>query len=75
MKDNDNPLKDTFQVKVKDVEKIKTTAEKIKKMEQVSVVNYGEAWVDKMISMFSVVEKRSIWCSYCLNFSNSFSNC
>ena len=26
-------------------------------MEQVSVVNYGEAWVDKMISMFSVVEK------------------
>ena len=56
-KDNDNPLKDTFQVKVKDVEKIKTTAEKIKKMEQVSVVNYGEAWVDKMISMFSVVEK------------------
>ena len=57
VKDNDNPLKDTFQVKVKDVEKIKTTAEKIKKMEQVSVVNYGEAWVDKMISMFSVVEK------------------
>ena len=56
-KDDDNPLKDTFQVKVKDVEKIKTTAEKIKKMEQVSVVNYGEAWVDKMISMFSIVEK------------------
>lgn len=58
-KEEDNPLKDTFQVKVKEVEKIKQTAEAIKKLDHVSVVNYGEAWVDKMIVAFSLVEKVS----------------
>ena len=56
-KEEDNPLKDTFQLKVKEIDKIKETAEKIKKMEHVSVVNYGEAWVDKMIVAFELVEK------------------
>lgn len=55
--DGDNPLKDTFQVKVKDVNSISDTAKKIEKMDYVSVVNYGEAWVDKMITTFSLVEK------------------
>lgn len=56
-KEEDNPLKDTFQLKVKEIDKIKETAEKIKKMDHVSVVNYGEAWVDKMIVAFEMVEK------------------
>lgn len=55
--DDESPLKDTFQVKVKDIEKIKKTADSIKQMENVSVVRYGEGMVDKMISAFSSVEK------------------
>ena len=53
----DSPLKDTFQVKVKNVEDIAKTANKIKGFEHVSVVRYGEGMVDKMISAFSSIEK------------------
>ena len=52
-----SPLKDTFQVKVKKIEKIKNTAEKIKKIDKVNVVRYGEGMVDKMVSAFSSIEK------------------
>lgn len=56
--DNDeSPLKDTFQVKVKNIEKIKNTAENIQKIDKVSVVRYGEGMVDKMVKAFSSVEK------------------
>lgn len=53
----ENPLRDTFQIKVKDVKKIKTTAEQLKKMEKVAVVRYGEGMVDKLIKTFASVEK------------------
>ena len=55
--DSESPLKDTFQIKVKEIEKIKKTADKIQDIEKVSVVRYGEGMVDKMISAFSSVEK------------------
>jgi cell division transport system permease protein len=55
--DDDSPLKDTIQVKVKNVEKISNTAEKIEKIEHVSVVRYGSGMVDKMVSAFAQVEK------------------
>ncbi|MBR4618202.1 MAG: permease-like cell division protein FtsX [Bacilli bacterium] len=55
--DKDNPLKDTFQVKVKDAEKIGLTAKKIKKIDKVSVVRYGEGMVEKMVSAFDTVKK------------------
>ena len=55
--DDESPLKDTFQVKVKDVEKIKNTALKIESIDKVSVVRYGEGMVDKMVQAFSSIEK------------------
>ena len=55
--DDESPLKDTFQVKVKNIDKIKQTAEKIEAIDNVSVVRYGEGMVDKMVSAFSSVEK------------------
>ena len=55
--EEDSPLKDTFQEKVKDIEKIKNTAEQIEKMKNVAVVRYGEGMVDKMVTAFSSVEK------------------
>ena len=56
-KEEDNPLKDTFQVKVKNAEKIGNVAEKIKKIEKVSVVRYGEGIVEKMVSAFNTIRK------------------
>lgn len=55
--EGETPLKDTFQLKVKDVTKIKNTAKQIEHLEHVSVVRYGEGMVDKMVTAFSSVEK------------------
>lgn len=55
--DEESPLKDTFQVKVKNVEKIKKTALKIESIDKVSTVRYGEGMVDKMVKAFSSIEK------------------
>lgn len=55
--DDESPLKDTFQVKVKEIEKIGKTANQIQSIEKVSVVRYGEGMVDKMVTAFSSIEK------------------
>ena len=55
--DEESPLKDTYQVKVKDVTKLKDTALKIEKIDHVSVVRYGSGMVDKMVKAFNSVEK------------------
>ena len=55
--DEDSPLKDTFQIKVKDAKGISKTAKQIKKIDKVSVVKYGEGMVDKLIRAFSSIEK------------------
>ena len=52
-----NPLKDTFEVKVKDLEEIGTTAKTIENIDGVSSVNYGETMVNKFLSAFKTVEK------------------
>lgn len=55
--DEESPLKDTYQVKVKDVTKIGKTADQIKNIENVSVVRYGEGMVEKMVSAFESIQK------------------
>ena len=55
--DEDSPLKDSFQVKVKEIKEIGETAEEIKNIKHVSVVRYGEGMVDKMVTAFSSIEK------------------
>ena len=55
--EEDNPLKDTFKIKVKDATKISSTSKKIKKMDKVSLVRYGEGMVDKLVKAFSSIEK------------------
>lgn len=55
-----NPLLDSFKLKVKNVEKIKDTVSKIKKLDKVDTINYGEDIVDQLITVFKVVEKISI---------------
>lgn len=55
--EDESPLKDSLQIKVKDIEKISNTAERIKKLDNISVVRYGENMVDKMISAFDSIEQ------------------
>ena len=54
--DDESPLKDTFQVKVKEIEQIQKTAQRIEKFDNVAVVRYGEGMVDKMISAFTSIK-------------------
>lgn len=55
--ESENPLYDTYLVKVKDSEKISKTAEKIKNIDGVEMVRYGEGMIDSLISIFKIVEK------------------
>ena len=66
--DDESPLKDTFQVKVKEIEQIKNTAEKIEKFDNVSVVRYGEGMVDQMISAFTSIKNVTYAVVIALNF-------
>lgn len=54
--EGESPLKDTYQVKVKEIEKIKVTADRIKKIDSVSVVRYGEGMVEKLVSAFASIK-------------------
>lgn len=58
--ENENPLKDTFQVKVVDIEKIANTAKTIEKISGIDSVNYGETMINKFLSAFKVIEKATI---------------
>ena len=55
--DDTIPLLDSYEVKVKDIEKIKETADKIKKIDNVSSVNFGEEYIESLITIFGVIEK------------------
>ena len=55
--EGESPLKDTYQIKVKDIEEIKTTAEDIKNIENIAVVRYGEGMVEKLVSAFDSIKK------------------
>ena len=54
--EEDNPLQDTYLVKVKDIEKIGKTAEAIGKIKKVDVVKYGEGMVEQLVSIFDIVK-------------------
>lgn len=54
--ESENPLDDTYQIRVKNEEKINKTAERIKKIENIDKVSYGEGMVDSMISIFKIVK-------------------
>ena len=58
--DEENPLQDTYTIKVKDIEKIGDTADQIGKLENVGVVKYGEGMVEQLVSVFDIVKNISI---------------
>ncbi|MBR3490071.1 MAG: permease-like cell division protein FtsX [Bacilli bacterium] len=55
--EEENPLSDAYQIKVKDIEKIEKTAEKVKKIDNIEIVKYGEGMVDSMVSIFDIIKK------------------
>lgn len=52
-----NPLQDSFLVKVKDIEQIGETAEKIKLIDNVDIIKYGEGTVEYLVKVFNAVKK------------------
>ena len=58
--DNENPLKCAFEVKVKKLEEINLTAEQIENTTGIDTIDYGETFVNRMISIFKMLEKGTI---------------
>ena len=56
----ENPLLDSFIVRVKDVEHLKETSQEILKNDFVSSADYGEGMTENLISAFKVIEKVTI---------------
>jgi len=56
----ENPLSDTFHIKVTDINQIENVAKEIEKIDNVMNVKYGEGMVDQLVSVFDVVKNVSI---------------
>lgn len=52
-----NPLLDSFIIKVKNVNDLKDTTEKIRKYEIISSAEYGEGMVENLIGAFDIISK------------------
>lgn len=58
--EKENPIQDTYLVKVKEIEHIKKVADQIKDLDHVSIVKYGEGMIEQLVRVFDVVKKVSI---------------
>ena len=58
--EGESPIQSAFQVKVKDIKSIGKTADKIKKIDKVDIVKYGEGMIEQLVSIFDIVRKASI---------------
>lgn len=57
----ENPLLDSYIVKVKNVKQLKKTSEEIKKIESVRSAEYGEGMVEQLIKVFDLVKKITLF--------------
>lgn len=55
--EDENPLYDTYLVKVVDSEKISSVAKQIEKIDGIVMVKYGEGMIDSLLSIFKILEK------------------
>ena len=55
--EEENPIQNTYQVKVTDIKEIDKTAKEIKKIDGITLVKYGEGMVDQLISTFDFIHK------------------
>jgi cell division transport system permease protein len=68
----ENPLLDSFVVKVKDVSHLKETTEEIREFEYVESANYGEGMAETLISAFNAIEKVTLFIVIALVFVTAF---
>ena len=57
--EDNNPLQDSFLVKVDDLSRIGKTADEIEKIEKIDLVKYGEGSVEELVKIFDIVKKIS----------------
>lgn len=55
--EEENPIQNTYQVKVVDINEIDKTAKEIKKIDGITLVKYGEGMVEQLISTFEFIHK------------------
>lgn len=55
--DEENPIQNTYQIKVIDLNKIDETANRIKNIKGITLVKYGEGMVEQLISTFDFIHK------------------
>ena len=60
MEDEENPIQNTYLVKVQDINGIKEVADAIKAMDNITAVKYGEGMVEQLISVFKAIKNVSI---------------
>ena len=60
LSDEDIPLLASFEIKVKDINIIKSTAKQISRIDKVTSVDYGEDKVEQLVVIFDVVKKISV---------------
>ena len=58
--DEENPIQNTYQVKVDDINYIEGVAKKIEKIDGITLVKYGEGIVEQLISTLSLVHTISL---------------
>lgn len=58
--DDENPIQNTYQVKVTDIEYIDKVAKQIEKIDGITLVKYGEGIIEQLISTFELVHTISI---------------
>lgn len=58
--EGENPLQDTYLIKVKNIEDIDQTAKEIKKIKGVDIVKYGEGMIDQLVYVFNGIKKITI---------------
>lgn len=56
----ENPLSDTFHIKVTDINSISEVAKQVSEIENVKSVKYGEGMVEQLISIFGTIKEVSI---------------
>ncbi len=57
---SNNPLLDSYEIKVEEVSKMKTVANNLKSISKVESIDYNEGFVEKVTFIFDIVEKISI---------------
>ena len=60
MEEDENPIQNTYLVKVQDINGINEVADSIKKIDHITAVKYGEGMIEQLISVFNIVKNISI---------------